>query len=86
MMASQREYESVVWHFLGDILKTAPPAEVEEWFYDFVPNTDAQKNRWTNAISKVQKQIENFQGDDNFCAGENECNGLSMTGGYYGGS
>jgi hypothetical protein len=82
-MASQREYESVIWHFLGDILKTAPTTEIEEWFYDFAPSTPAQDRRWVNAIAKVQQQVEKFQGESNSCAGTEECNGLVATGGYY---
>ena len=66
-MASQREYESVVWHYVGDQLKASPHSRIEDWFYNFVPETDAQKKRWENAIAKVQAQIEKFQGDENSC-------------------
>jgi hypothetical protein len=81
-MASQREYESVVWHFLGDMLKTTDPAEVEDWFFNFVPTTNAQKNRWINAISKVQEQVEKFQGEENSCGGADDCHGLMVSGDF----
>ena len=73
-MATQREWESVVWHFLGDHLKHADPYEIQEWIYTFVPNTPAQETRWLNAIQKVQEQIERFAGEGNSC--DDECIGF----------
>ena len=66
-MASQRDYESVVWHYMGDQLKTSTSSRIEDWFYSYAPQTDTQKERWENAIAKVQSQIEKFQGEDNLC-------------------
>ena len=73
-MATQREWESVVWHFLGDKLKTAESYEIKKWIYDFDPETEAQEKRWLNAIQKVQEQIERFAGEET-C--EEECIGHS---------
>ena len=66
-MASQRDYESVVWHYIGDKLKTSSPSRIEDWFHSYAPQTDTQKKRWLNAITKVQSQIEKLQGEDNLC-------------------
>jgi hypothetical protein len=73
-MATQREWESVVWHFVGDNLKDADPNVIKEWIYGFEPNTEAQEKRWLNAIQKVQEQIERFAGDET-C--EDECIGFN---------
>ena len=74
-MATQREWESVVWHFIGDKLKEADSEEIKEWIYDFEPDTEAQERRWQNAITKVVTQIERFAGEANSC--EEECVGYS---------
>ena len=71
-MATQREWESVVWHFLADKLKDATSAEIKEWIYYFEPDTEAQERRWENAIAKVLTQVERFAGDET-C--EEECVG-----------
>jgi len=63
-MASQREWESVVWHFLGDRLKNSDHEEVKDWIYGFAPSTSTQDERWEKAIDKVQKQLERFAGDE----------------------
>lgn len=73
-MATQREWESVVWHFLGDKLKNSESYEIKKWIYDFDPETEAQEKRWLNAIQKVQEQIERFAGEET-C--EEECIGHS---------
>ena len=72
-MASQREWESVVWHFLGDKLKQDYPDEIKEWIWGFQPSTPAQEKRWLNAIQKVQTQIERSAGEDNSC--DDDCVG-----------
>jgi len=72
-MASQREWESVVWHFLGDTLKHESPNAIKDWIYDFVPSTPTQEDRWLNAVNKVQEQLERFAGEDNEC--DEECKG-----------
>ena len=72
-MATQREWESVVWHFVGDNLKDADSNVIKEWIYDFEPNTPAQEKRWLEAIQKVQEQIERFTGEANSC--DEECVG-----------
>ena len=74
-MATQREWESVVWHFLGDKLKNAESYEIKKWIYDFDPETEAQEKRWLNAIQKVQEQIERFAGEGNSC--DDECIGFT---------
>ena len=63
-MASQREWESVVWHFLGDRLKNSDHEEVKDWIYGFAPSTSTQDERWEKAIDKVQQQLERFAGDE----------------------
>ena len=63
-MASQREWESVVWHFLGDRLKNSAHEEVKDWIYGFAPSTSTQDERWEKAIDKVQQQLERFAGDE----------------------
>ena len=70
-MATQREWESVVWHFVGDKLKDADSDEIKDWIYDFQPDTEAQERRWQNAIIKVIKQIDRFAGEANSC--DEEC-------------
>lgn len=63
-MASQREWESVVWHFIADTLNTTSPEKIAEWIYDFPPDTPAQKKRWLKAISKVHGQAIKFAGEN----------------------
>jgi hypothetical protein len=74
-MATQREWESVIWHFLGDHLRKTYPNEIKEWIWGFEPNTPAQEKRWVNSIQKVQEQIERFAGEGNSC--DDECIGFT---------
>ena len=57
-MASQREWESIVWHFLGDVLKASNPELIKEWILAYAPSTPAQETRWIKAIEQVQSQID----------------------------
>ncbi|SVC24924.1 uncharacterized protein METZ01_LOCUS277778, partial [marine metagenome] len=41
-MASQREWESVVWHFLGDHLRNTDNEYIKDWIYDFGPSTETE--------------------------------------------
>ena len=66
-MATQREYEAVVWHFLSDTLKNTPPHKVEEWFFALRPATHAQHKRWNDAIHHVLAQIGKYQGEEELC-------------------
>ena len=72
-MASQREWESVVWHYLGDILKHESPNVIKGWIYGFDPATPTQEDRWLKAIEKVQAQVEKFAGASNAC--DEDCEG-----------
>jgi hypothetical protein len=74
-MATQREWESVIWHFLSDKLKQAYPDEIKKWIWGFEPSTPAQEKRWLNAIQKVQSQIERSAGTENSC--DDDCVGAS---------
>ena len=78
-MASQREWESVVWHFLGDHLRNTDNEYIKEWISDFVPNTPTQEDRWASAISKVYYQLIKYSGDET-CDRE-ECVGYLLKGG-----
>lgn len=78
-MASQREWESVVWHYLGDSLKNENPEAIKDWIYDFDPSTPTQEDRWLKAIKKVQSQVEKFAGSYNQC--DEECKGNNAQGG-----
>ena len=69
-MASQREWESVVWHFLSDTLKNTGPEEVKQWIFSYPPTTDTQEDRWVKSINKVEKQLEHFAGEGNSCNDE----------------
>jgi len=79
-MASQREWESVVWHYLGDSLKHQNPEVIKDWIYDFHPSTSTQEDRWLKAIEKVQSQIEKFAGENNSCDEDCVSNVFSMKG------
>jgi len=74
-MASQREWESAVWHFLGDALKHADPEAIKDWIYGFQPTTPTQEDRWLKAIEKIQGQLERFAGVGNEC--DDDCVGNS---------
>ena len=74
-MASQREWESVVWHFLGDYLNHADPEEIKEWIFALAPSTATQEDRWLKSINKVQQQLEHFAGEGNSC--NDDCVGNS---------
>ena len=63
-MASQREWESVVWHFLADHLRSTSKERIKDWIYGLEPDTVAQEVRWEKAISKVQNQLLRFAGDE----------------------
>ena len=63
-MASQREWESVVWHFLADHLRNTSKERIKDWIYGLGPDTVAQEARWEKAISKVQNQLLRFAGDE----------------------
>ena len=78
-MASQREWESVVWHFLGDHLRNTDNEHIKEWISDFVPSTPTQEDRWASAISKVYYQLIKYAGDET-CDRE-ECVGYLLKGG-----
>jgi len=69
-MATQREWEAVVWHFLADKLRDTHPNEIKRWIYGFEPDTEAQEKRWNNAIAKVKGQVQRFA-DEETC--EEEC-------------
>ena len=77
-MASQREWESVVWHFLSDHLRSTDSEEIKDWIYSLEPDTQAQEERWERAVNKVFHQLQRFAGDE-LCE-EGECSG------YYDGS
>ena len=72
-MASQREWESVVWHFLSDTLKNTGPEEVKQWIFSYPPTTATQEDRWLKSINKVQQQLEHFAGEGNSC--NDDCEG-----------
>ncbi len=36
-MASQREWESVVWHFLADHLRSTSKERIKDWIYGLEP-------------------------------------------------
>lgn len=74
-MASQREWESAVWHFLGDSLSHTDPEAIKDWIYGFQPTTPAQEDRWLKAIEKVQEQLDRFTGVGNEC--DDDCIGNS---------
>ena len=71
-MASQREWESVVWHFLADHLRNTSNGQIKAWIYGLEPNTVTQEARWGKAIGKVQDQLLKFAGDET-C--DEECEG-----------
>ena len=73
-MASQREWESVVWHFLGDHLRNTDNEYIKDWIYDFQPSTKTQDERWDSAVSKVYYQIQKFAGENARCDME-DCRG-----------
>ena len=72
-MASQREWESVVWHFLGDHLRNTDSEEIKDWIYSLEPDTQAQEERWGRAVDKVYLQLQKFAGNET-CE-EGECAG-----------
>jgi len=72
-MASQREWESVVWHFLGDHLRNTDSEEIKDWIYSLEPATQAQEERWERAVDKVYLQLQKFAGNET-CE-EGECAG-----------
>jgi hypothetical protein len=74
-MASQREWESVVWHFLSDHLRNTDSEEIKDWIYSLEPDTPAQEKRWDRAVRKVYLQLQKFAADE-ICE-EGECAGYS---------
>jgi hypothetical protein len=77
-MASQREWESVVWHFLGDVLKSSSPELIKEWMWAYQPSTPAQETRWLKAIEQVQSQIERFMVEEDCSATDCDSYKLSI--------
>jgi len=78
-MASQREWESVVWHFLGDHLRNTDDEYIKDWIFSSPPNTETQEDRWTNAVTKVYQQIQKFASDEK--CDNDECVGYLLNGG-----
>ena len=65
-MASQREYESVVWYFLQEKLKNTSTPELYEYFYSSTnrPHTAHGHERFVKAIKRVQAQMGKFEGEE----------------------
>ena len=78
-MASQREWESVVWHFLGDHLRNTDDEHIKDWIFSSLPSTETQEDRWSSAITKVYQQVQKFA-DEEKCDND-ECVGYLLNGG-----
>jgi len=78
-MASQREWESVVWHFLGDHLRNTDDEYIKDWIFSSLPSTETQEDRWSSAITKVYQQVRKFA-DEEKCDND-ECVGYLLNGG-----
>ena len=78
-MASQREWESVVWHFLSDHLRNTDDEYIKDWIFNSPPSTETQEDRWESAINKVYHQIQQFAGDEK--CDNDECVGYLLKGG-----
>jgi len=65
-MASQREFESVVWYWVRRHLEKASIEEVKDGFYSSsaLPHTATQEKRFEAAIAKVTEQMVKFEGDE----------------------
>jgi hypothetical protein len=65
-MASQREYESVVWYFLQKKLEEVTTSELYDHFYSSnnQPHTPHGHARFEKGVEKVLGQVTKFVGEE----------------------